>query len=148
MTTATEAERKVIRYRRPPLYAKQEEALFHDCRWGVVEASTKSGKTVGCICWLVEQAALGGRPGRNYWWVAPIKPVAKIAYQRLKMFVPRGISCETNETERTVTLPNGAVIWHKGADDPDALYGEDVYAVWWMRRLVSRRRRGRRCGRR
>jgi hypothetical protein len=34
-----------------------------------------------------------------------------------------------NETELTLTLANGAVIWFKRADTPDSLYGEDVYAA-------------------
>jgi hypothetical protein len=54
---------KTIRYKRPPCYPKQQEAIF-DCkdkdgnpaRYGMIEASTKAGKTRGCIAWLVEQA--------------------------------------------------------------------------------------------
>lgn len=34
-----------------------------------------------------------------------------------------------NESELTLTLANGAVIWFKGADKPDSLYGEDVYGA-------------------
>ncbi len=30
---------------------------------------------------------------------------------------------------RTLTLANGAVIWLKGSDNPDSLFGEDVYAA-------------------
>jgi hypothetical protein len=26
-------------------------------------------------------------------------------------------------------LPNGSVVWFKGGDKPDSLYGEDVYAA-------------------
>ncbi|WP_020476257.1 terminase family protein [Zavarzinella formosa] len=117
-----------IEYQRPWLYPKQLEAIFHDKRYGCVEASTKAGKTVGCICWLFEQAAIGGAEGRNFWWVAPIFPQAKIAFRRLKRFLPRHLYA-ANESELTITLPNGAVIWFKGADKPDSLYGEDVYAA-------------------
>ncbi len=117
-----------IEYRRPWLYPKQLEAIFHDKRYGCVEASTKAGKTVGCIAWLFEQAAIHGGPGKNFWWVAPIFPQAKIAFRRLKRYLPRELYT-ANETELTVTLVNGAVIWFKGADKPDSLYGEDVYAA-------------------
>src|SRR5258708_36661028 len=34
-----------------------------------------------------------------------------------------------NDTGCTLTLVNGAVLWFKGADPPDFLYGEDVYAA-------------------
>lgn len=119
---------KVVRYQRPRLYPKQEEAIFCSERYSVIEASTKTGKTVGCLVWLHEQAALYGEEGRNYWWVAPIRSTAKIAYKRLKKFLPDG-AYRTNESDLTITLANGAVIWFKSAHDPDALYGEDVYAA-------------------
>jgi hypothetical protein len=45
-----------IVYRRPWLYDKQVEAIFTDMRYGVIEASTKSGKTVGCLAWIFEKA--------------------------------------------------------------------------------------------
>ncbi len=114
-------------YQRPWLYEKQLEAIFHDKRYGMVEASTKAGKTVGCIVWLVEQA-VQGKEGHNYWWVAPIFPQAKIAFRRLKRYLPAG-TFKSNESELTIKLPNGAIIWFKGADKPDSLYGEDVYAA-------------------
>ena len=61
MTTLTVEETPPlpqVEYERPRLYAKQEAAIFADTRYSVIEASTKSGKTVGCIVWLHEQAAL------------------------------------------------------------------------------------------
>ena len=123
MTTDTQ-----VRYVRPPLYPKQEEALFNTARYGVTEASTKSGKTVASIVWLHEQAALGGAPGRNYWWIAPIRRTARIAFKRLKLFLPRD-TFEANETERTISLLNGSTLSFLGAENPDSLYGEDVYAA-------------------
>jgi hypothetical protein len=49
---------------RPKLYPKQEAAIFDPRRISIVEASTKSGKTAGCIAWLAEMA-MGGKPVRN-----------------------------------------------------------------------------------
>ena len=115
-------------YKRPWLYAKQTEALFCPERYAVVEATTKSGKTVGCMAWLTEQALIHGGPGRNYWWVSPIYSQAKIPFRRIKRGLPRHMYV-ANESELTLTLPNGAVLWFKGADHPDSLYGEDVYAA-------------------
>lgn len=46
----------------------------------------------------------------------------------MKRFLPPGLY-KPNETELTIILANGAVIWFKGADKPDSLYGEDVYAA-------------------
>jgi len=115
-------------YRRPWLYPIQERAIFDPARYVVVEASTKSGKTVGCMVWLAEHAIAGGGPGRNYWWIAPIYAQAKIVFRRMKRALPREVFT-ANESELTLTLLNGAVIWFKGADNPDSLYGEDVYAA-------------------
>jgi hypothetical protein len=126
--TALAVQAPPIQYHRPYLYPKQAEFLFAPERYSVVEASTKSGKTTGCMVWLFEQAALHGSEGRNYWWVAPTIDVSRIAFRRLKRAVPRELY-SANDTDRTLTLANGAVIWFKGADHPDTLYGEDVYAV-------------------
>lgn len=125
MPTATSSRSLV--YQRPWMYAKQEAAIFAPERIVCIEASTKSGKTVGCMVWLAEQA-MDGKAGRNYWWVAPIYPQAKIAYRRLKRGLPAQVFT-ANENELTLTLANGAVIWFKGADRPDSLFGEDVYAA-------------------
>jgi len=123
MATAT---REYV-YTRPWLYPKQLEAVFAPERYAIAEASTKSGKTHGCIIWIAEQAMRLKR-GQNVWWVAPTFAQAKVAYRRLKDGLPRHIRT-TNESDLTVTLPNGAVVWFKTAEHPDSLYGEDVYAA-------------------
>lgn len=117
-----------IKYERPSLYKKQEDAIFCDARYGVIEASVQSGKTVGCLCWIWEKALVGGKEGRNYWWVAPTFEQADIAFRRLKQFAPDGL-WEDNKARKSLTLINGAMIWFKSADKPDSLYGESVYAA-------------------
>jgi len=116
-----------LEYSRPWVYPGQKDAIFHNHRYGLIEASTKTGKTVGCIIWLFEQAA-SGCEGRNYWWVAPVSDQANIAFDRMRRYMPRDIYTE-NKTHKYITLANGARIWFKGADKPDSLYGEDVYAA-------------------
>jgi hypothetical protein len=116
-----------IIYERPWVYQKQRDAIFNDKRYACIEASTKTGKTVGCIIWLAEQA-MAGKLGHNFWWVAPIYPQAKIAFRRLRRGLPKELYT-ANESELTITLLNGAIIWFKGADKPDSLYGEDVHAA-------------------
>ena len=122
-------------YERPPLYRRQRVALFDglDCnekpaRIACVEASTKAGKTVGAMAWFFEQAAIGGLPNRNYWWIAPTYAQAKIAFRRLKHGLPRNLY-RANDSDLTITLVNGAVMWFKSGEKPDNLYGEDVYAA-------------------
>ena len=116
-----------IEFVRPQLYPKQLEAIYAPARYSVIEASTKSGKTVGCMVWLAEQAWLG-KSGHEFWWIAPIYEQARIVFRRLL----RGLTRNTfvaNQADCTITLANGAVLRFKGADNPDSLYGEDVHAA-------------------
>jgi phage terminase large subunit-like protein len=93
-----------------------------------IEASTKSGKTVGCMAWIFEQAWVGPDHG-NHWWVAPYYTQAKIAYRRMKTGLPPQ-TFRYNDQELTITLnANKAVIWFKSGEKPDALYGEDVFSA-------------------
>ena len=118
---------RVLDYDRPFLYPKQLDAIFDDRRYSFIEASTKAGKTSGCIVWITEQA-IHGREGWNYWWIAPVSGQADIAFRRCLRAIPQELRNE-NQTLKTITLINGAVIWFKSADKPDSLYGEDVYAA-------------------
>lgn len=120
----------------PKLYAAQRKAIF-DCvdiagnpaRYAVIEASTKAGKTVGCLAWFAEQAYMHGGVNKNFWWVAPVYAQAKIAFRRMKAGLNPG-SFIANETELTITLKYAkSVMWFKTAEKPDNLYGEDVYAA-------------------
>lgn len=97
-------------------------------RYALIEASTKAGKTVACIAWLIEQAVKSSRAGASYWWVAPSYAQAEIAFRRLKRGIPRSVYT-SNASKLSLTLVNGATIWFKSAEKPDGLYGEDVYAA-------------------
>ena len=122
-TTAT----RHVEFVRPRLYPKQQQAIYAPERYSIVEASTKSGKTVGCMVWLAEQAWLG-RPGWEYWWIAPVFDQAAIVFRRLKRGLTRG-TFTSNETAMSITLLSGATLRFKSADKPDTLYGDDVHAA-------------------
>jgi len=127
-TSATRSQpAKRWTYTRPKLAKYQLDGLFHDQRYGVIEATTKAGKTVGCMAWLLEQA-VAGKPGQEFWWVAPIYSQAKIPFKRIKRGLPLAVYT-AHGTDLTITLANGAVMRFLGADHPDSLYGEDVYAA-------------------
>ncbi len=115
-------------YERPYLYPKQKAAIFSDKRWSLCEASTKSGKTVASIARFLEWGFAGG-PGQNFWWVAPISPQARIAFNRIKQNLTPGTFVSRESPEPTLTLVNGPVLAFKSADNPDSLYGEDVYGA-------------------
>lgn len=121
-------------YVRPKLYPKQSAAFFDpvDCdgnpaRYSWIEGSTKSGTTVSCMAWLFEQALFKGKPGRQFWWIAPVFSQTKIAYGRMKRGLPQGL-IRCNDTGQTITvIPNGAVISFKSGEKPDNQFGEDVW---------------------
>ena len=120
-------------YRRPPLYAMQEAALFGPERFAAIEGSTKSGKTVGCLAWLLEEAARLGKG--NYSWIAPIIEQAKIPFNNLlgrasDMSIPRRVIQRFVETPYPmVVLKNGAALRFGSADKPDSIYGHANKAV-------------------
>lgn len=105
----------------------QLDAIFCPAPFAVIEASTKAGKTVGCMGWLLEQA-LAGKEGRNYWWVAPVYKQAEIAYRRYKYGLDRSIFT-ANESKLRLHFATGTILHFLSAEDPDSLYGEDVYAA-------------------
>lgn len=117
-----------IEYVRPWLAEYQRNALFGAERYSVVEGSTKCGKTAPCLIWLAEQA-MRGKPGQNFWWVAPVYPQAEIAFRRMKRGLPHGLYKAHNQERWIELIPNQTRMWFKSGEKPDNLYGEDVYAA-------------------
>lgn len=128
--------KKRNQWERPYMYPAQDRAIFScvdingdPARYAIIEASTKAGKTAGCLAWFAEQAHFEGGVNKNFWWVAPVYAQAKIAYRRMKAGLKKG-SFVANETELTIKLrKTKSVMWFKTAEKPDNLYGEDVYAA-------------------
>ena len=118
----------MVEFTRPFLYPKQLDAMFCQERYGLIEASTKSGKTVSAIAWIIERAFLG-KPGNNFWWVAPNYIQASIAYTRIKQTLTKGAFTPFDTPTPRLQLLNGVWVWFRSADNADALYGEDVYAA-------------------
>ena len=105
-----------FRYSRKSQHIKpyQRDAIFHEKRFGVVEGTTKCGKTYCCLVWIFERFMLG-KMGWNFWWVAPSVSQAKIAYRRLRRAINRLPALtraffKFNDTELTCTGPNGQVL--------------------------------------
>lgn len=115
-----------IIFKRPFLYPKQKAAIYEPKRFSIVEASTKSGKTVSCIIWLIEQGLMG-KDGWNYWWVAPVSRQSNIAFTRMRKAL--GDSATAYLAPMRLILPNGALVWFLSSDNPETLYGDDVHAL-------------------
>lgn len=119
---------EIIEIERPVFTQYQKDILYSDARFTVTKGATKIGKTFPHLFWLFEKAHEQIKPGANYWWIAPIYPQAKIAFNRMRRAaVPLGY--RVNESELFIETAYDSRIWFKGADKPDSLYGEDVFAA-------------------
>ena len=112
----------------PKLTSYQKDILDSDERFTITEAATKCGKTFSHIYWLFREAHKG-KLGWNYWWVAPVYGQAEIAFNRMKAKIAGNAYYKINISKLTITTPIGTVIQFKSAENPDNLYGEDVYAA-------------------
>ena len=119
-----------LKIKRPKLTSYQKAILYCDARFSICEASTKIGKTFSHIWWLFEEAHdTELRPGSNVWWVAPVYSQTKIAFNRMRTKVARSGLYKINQSDLTITTPNGVIMHFKSAEKPDNLFGEDVFAI-------------------
>lgn len=113
---------------RPKLTSYQKAILYSTARFTVTKGATKIGKTFPHLFWLFERAHDEKKKGANYWWVAPVHSQAKIAFNRLRRVCVQ-LGYRINESELFIETGVDSRIWFKSADNPDNLYGEDVFAV-------------------
>jgi len=66
------------------------------------------------------------KPGQEGWWIAPVYQQTKIAFKRITRYLPSHVY-RKNESDLTITMPNGAILCFKSGEKPNNLYGEDVY---------------------
>lgn len=111
----------------PKLTSYQTAIVDSESRFTITEASTKVGKTFSHIYWLFREAHKG-KAGNNFWWVAPVYSQADIAFKRMMRKVVNKQGYTINQSKLTITTPLQTVITFKSADNPDSLYGEDVFA--------------------
>src|SRR5690348_819627 len=105
-----------IAFQLPAVTGYQRDAIFCAERSAVIEATTKAGKTFGCILWLLH-LALNGKDGQEFWWVAPIYEQTRIAYRRFKKLLrktdPDMSQWTCNDSDPSISLGNGAVLRFK-----------------------------------
>lgn len=112
------------------LSAQQVEQVYHDQSYGIVEASTKSGKTRSHLHWLVSEALQAPFPETTLcWWIAPTYEQARIAFRNAQSDIRELIADVNRSAPPTITLVNGARIEFKSGESDNNLYGFEVWAV-------------------
>ena len=116
----------------------QEDFLYCDQLYSLVMASSKAGKTQPHIAWLLELACNQNAhynwdsvEDKEFWWVAPVGAQARIAFKRYKTMLKdvHGFKMWASRGTERIQTPLGSWIMFKSADNPDTLYGEDVYGA-------------------
>lgn len=112
----------------PPLYPRQHAAIYDPARIVVIEASTKSGKTAGCLHWGYSQAVKSNN--NKGLWLEPTYTMARdIGYSRLVRMLqgcdPRKRIWSCSDSALEVRFVNGSMVRFKGGDNADGIYGED-----------------------
>ena len=107
----------------PALYPAQHAAIYHPARYVAIEASTKAGKTLGCIVWQMGRALA---EDGEHWWVAPVYEQAAIAFKRALAMLPPECVVSSTKSPMKIELVSGATWTFKSGEKPDHLYGEDV----------------------
>lgn len=128
-----------LRFARLPLYPKQSAIVDDPARFTICEATTKAGKTMSHLEWLLDEGIRANEG--HWWWVATVNDVADIAFRRAMdrlrgriesngRFLEVGdpTPFHPNRTRKFITV-GGATFWFKSADEPDSLFGEDVRAA-------------------
>lgn len=109
---------------RPHRFQVKARLLIESIRFVVLVCHRRWGKTVFAVMELILAAMVTRRSDFRGAYVAPFRKQAKdIAWDYFKRFAGRVPGVAFNETELTVSFPNGARITLYGADNADALRG-------------------------
>lgn len=108
----------------PRGHQREAHALLQLYRFAVLVWHRRAGKTVFAIVELLLAAAATTKVRARFGYIAPLLKQSKaVAWDYLKAFALLVPGAEANESDLSVTLPNGARIRLYGADNPDALRG-------------------------
>lgn len=96
-------------------------------RFSVVVIHRRGGKTVMAVMALIHAALKTTKTEAQFAYVAPLlKQAKKIAWKYVKRFTREITGIKVNESDLTVTFPNGATITLYGADNPDSSAGSTL----------------------
>ena len=116
------------------MYPGQYDAFYpkDDSRFRIIEASTKAGKSVGALMWMIDRSTKFGGVDRPFVWVSPVYSQAKVMYRRaLSMFrdSKEALYLSHNDSELAIVNRMGSRIIFKSGEHPDSLYGDDCWAA-------------------
>lgn len=108
----------------PHVFQRQAKALVSLYRFAVLVCHRRWGKTVFAVMELILAAAFTAKPDFRGAYIAPFRKQAKdVTWDYFKRFAGKMPGVSFNETELTVSFPNGARITLYGADNAEALRG-------------------------
>jgi len=108
----------------PHVFQRQAKALVSLFRFAVLVCHRRWGKTVFAVMELILAAAFTSKPDFRGAYIAPFRKQAKdVTWDYFKRFAGKMPGVSFNETELTVSFPNGARITLYGADNAEALRG-------------------------
>jgi hypothetical protein len=108
----------------PHTFQCEARKLISAARFVVLVCHRRWGKTVFAVMELLLASLLDKRADFRGAYIAPFRKQAKdIAWDYFKKFAGKVPGVTFNETELTVTFPNGAKITLYGADNADSLRG-------------------------
>lgn len=112
-----------------PLQAKLHQDLELK-RFNVVVWHRAAGKTFAMVNYIIEKALTNKDTLAKYAYIAPFREQAKtVVWDLMKWQLSYLPNVVFNEAELKVTMPTGAVILVRGADNPNALRGNHLNGV-------------------
>lgn len=103
----------------------QKEVLADKTRFKVVCAGRRCGKSrLSAIMLLIE--ALGCPKGSDVMYIAPTQGQARVIIWKLLLDIGKDVIVGSHVNNMEITLVNGAVIYIRGADNPDTLRGPSL----------------------
>jgi len=109
-----------------PYSPRPVQQLLHNstARFMVAMIHRRMGKTVWAINHIVRKALHCTRRRPQYAYIAPsMKQAKRVSWDYVKYYTGGIPDVKYNESELKCTLPNGAVIYLLGAEDPSSLRG-------------------------
>jgi len=106
----------------------QKEVLLDKTRFKVVVAGRRCGKSrLAAIMLLIK--GLECPPGSHVMYVAPTQGQARTIIWQMLLDLGQGVITGSHVNNMEVYLPNGVIIYVRGADRPDTLRGGDLYFI-------------------